>query len=133
MEETKPDPAKAREQLIERLERSFERFSADQGLLGTPESGVQKLHTLQTLIELLKRGTPQAGEPHPAVHEHPDTLTISWREYTALFSFYEDAIDAIQLARYSVRFQRPLTTEPAYPTESQVVLAMLTRLMHETK
>ena len=132
-----PLAANSREGLLEKLERSYQRLAADGDRLGTPTTAIKKLGTLKAIIDVVKgQGPgPAAEEPAPVQTSpgHPETVTIPWHDVEALFAFYEDAIDTIQLARYSVRFGKPLETEPAYPRGREVVLALLRRVLDELR
>ena len=135
METKGPLAANSREDLLEKLERSNQRLAADGDRLGTPATAIRKLGTLKAIIDVVKGQGPAAAEPapHPTSPGHPETVTIPWHDVEALFAFYEDAIDTIQLARYSVRFGKPLDTEPAYPRGREVVLALLRRVLDELR
>lgn len=134
-------PTLSRQELIERLERSLVRLAADHERLGTPVTALKKLTTLQGLIDVVK-GQPLEGGPEGAAQEQPapaaphpapETAGVAWRDLEALLAFYEDAMDAIQLARYSVRFGKPLAEEPRYPREQQAVFLLLRRLLDELR
>ena len=154
----KQPPPDAQQAYLERLERSFDLLAQHQAQLGSPEAALKKLQGLREVIERLRQqqqspppaaGAPPAQQPRqaepkfqsarkatPALNlpgASPDGPRLTWREFDAIFSFYEDAVDAIQQARHSVRHGKPLTKEPAYPADRAVVLEMIRRVFLEMK
>ena len=157
MDPKQPTPD-AQQAYLERLERSFDLLAQHQAQLGSPEAALKKLQGLREVIERLRAQQqqpaaqvpeappapppPANSKPQPArkataplqpTGASPEGPRLTWREFDAIFSFYEDAVDAIQQARHSVRHGKPLTREPPYPEARAVVLEMIRRVFVEMK
>ena len=137
-------PQKQMADQLQRLERSFERLAADPDRLGTPETALKKLTALQSIIDVVKRaaaegGTSPAARPPAAPAKPkpppppPAEASVTSHDVEVLLSFYEDAVDTIQLARYSVRFGKALSAEPSYPRGTGELAALLRRLIDELR